>query len=76
MSRLVPILLVLAWLTPGDAAAQEDTDDQGETSETPSTELHDGQTVTVPGAPFRTNAQWWSTSRAPFLGEHTEMYIN
>tara|TARA_Y100000590_G_C15701905_1_gene1007113 strand:+ start:1347 stop:2474 length:1128 start_codon:yes stop_codon:yes gene_type:complete len=41
-----------------------------------STELHDGQTVTVPGAPFRTNTQWWSTSRAPFLGEHTELYVN
>ncbi|MBM36048.1 MAG: hypothetical protein CL460_02600 [Acidimicrobiaceae bacterium] len=40
-----------------------------------STELQDGTEVTVPGAPFRTNAQWWSTSRAPLLGEHTGLYL-
>ena len=40
-----------------------------------STELQDGTEVTVPGAPFRTNAQWWSMSRAPLLGEHTALYL-
>ena len=36
------------------------------------TELPAGGTVAIPGAPFRTNADWWLTARAPRLGEHTE----
>ncbi len=39
------------------------------------TELPAGGTVTIPGAPFRTNAEWWFTSRAPRLGEHTEAVL-
>lgn len=35
------------------------------------TELPAGGKVVIPGAPFRTNAEWWLTSRAPRLGEHT-----
>ncbi|MCP5029202.1 MAG: CoA transferase [Actinomycetia bacterium] len=35
------------------------------------TELPAGGTVAIPGAPFRTNADWWLTARAPRLGEHT-----
>ena len=34
-------------------------------------QLPDGTPVEIPGAPFRTNAEWWATSRAPRLGEHT-----
>ncbi len=34
-------------------------------------EMPDGATVEVPGAPFRTSAAWWATSRAPLLGEHS-----
>ena len=29
-----------------------------------------------PGAPFRDNHGWWSLSRAPLLGEHTEEVLN
>jgi crotonobetainyl-CoA:carnitine CoA-transferase CaiB-like acyl-CoA transferase len=36
------------------------------------TELPVGGTVDIPGAPFRTNADWWHVTRAPRLGEHTE----
>ena len=66
MSRLVPILLVLAWLTPGDAAAQEDTDDQGETSETPSTELPDDQKSEALEMPSLSKAQhrWLEPKRS------------
>ena len=31
-----------------------------------------GGEVTIPGAPFRTNMDWWATARAPRLGEHTD----
>lgn len=34
-------------------------------------ELPGGGEVTVPGAPFRTNRNWWTTGRAPRLGEHS-----
>lgn len=36
------------------------------------TELPAGGTVSIPGAPFRTEAGWWLNSRAPRLGEHTD----
>ena len=36
------------------------------------TDMPGGGTVSIPGAPFRTNANWWLTARAPRLGEHTE----
>lgn len=36
------------------------------------TELPAGGTVQIPGAPFRTNADWWHAARAPRLGEHTD----
>ena len=36
------------------------------------TELPTGGSVTIPGAPMRTHADWWINSRAPRLGEHTE----
>ncbi len=35
------------------------------------TELSAGAEVTIPGAAFRTNMDWWATARAPRLGEHT-----
>jgi crotonobetainyl-CoA:carnitine CoA-transferase CaiB-like acyl-CoA transferase len=35
------------------------------------TELPAGGSVAIPGAPFRTNLDWWRTSRAPRLGEHS-----
>lgn len=34
-------------------------------------ELPAGGTAAIPGAPFRTNAEWWQLDRAPRLGEHT-----
>lgn len=34
-------------------------------------ELPGGGEVTIPGAPFRTDRDWWTTSRAPRLGEHS-----
>lgn len=34
-------------------------------------ELANGATAKFPGAPIRTDAGWWETSRAPRLGEHT-----
>lgn len=34
-------------------------------------ELPGGGEVTIPGAPFRTNRNWWTTGRAPRLGEHS-----
>ena len=37
-----------------------------------STDLPAGGTVPIPGAPFRANADWWRTGRAPRLGEHTD----
>jgi crotonobetainyl-CoA:carnitine CoA-transferase CaiB-like acyl-CoA transferase len=36
------------------------------------TDLPAGGTTAIPGAPFRTNAGWWQTARAPRLGEHTD----
>lgn len=36
------------------------------------TELPGGGSTAIPGAPFRTNADWWHTSRAPRFGEHTD----
>lgn len=33
-------------------------------------ELPGGGTAPIPGAPFRTNANWWHSTRAPRLGEH------
>jgi crotonobetainyl-CoA:carnitine CoA-transferase CaiB-like acyl-CoA transferase len=36
------------------------------------TDLPAGGSVAIPGAPFRTNAGWWRTARAPRLGEHTD----
>lgn len=36
------------------------------------TELANGAKVRVPGAPFRTNANWWHLERAPLLGEHND----
>ena len=36
-----------------------------------STELPAGGSATIPGPPFRTNADWWQLARAPRLGEHT-----
>ncbi len=38
-------------------------------------ELPTGGEVAIPGAPFRTNAQWWKLGRAPRLGEHTEELV-
>ncbi|MFT7600145.1 MAG: benzylsuccinate CoA-transferase BbsE subunit [Acidimicrobiales bacterium] len=35
------------------------------------TELPMGGDVTIPGAPFRANLDWWATARAPRLGEHS-----
>ncbi len=35
-----------------------------------STELPGGGEVTIPGAPFRVNADWWRFARAPRLDEH------
>jgi crotonobetainyl-CoA:carnitine CoA-transferase CaiB-like acyl-CoA transferase len=29
----------------------------------------------VPGAPFRTNHDWWAWTRAPLLGEHTDAVL-
>ena len=40
------------------------------------TELPSGGTATVPGPPFRTDKNWWQTSRAPRLGEHTESTLS
>ncbi len=40
-----------------------------------STELPAGGSAAIPGAPFRTNAGWWSASRAPRLGEHTDEVV-
>ncbi len=34
------------------------------------TALPGGGSATIPGAPFRTNADWWHLGRAPRLGEH------
>ena len=39
------------------------------------TQLPDGSSVAVPGAPFRTNADWWTMTAAPLLGQHTEFYL-
>ena len=39
------------------------------------TQLPDGSSVSVPGAPFRTNSDWWTMSAAPLLGQHTEFYL-
>jgi crotonobetainyl-CoA:carnitine CoA-transferase CaiB-like acyl-CoA transferase len=39
------------------------------------TQLPDGTSVTVPGAPFRTNSDWWTMTEAPLLGQHTEFYL-
>ncbi|MGH1491236.1 MAG: CaiB/BaiF CoA transferase family protein [Acidimicrobiales bacterium] len=39
-------------------------------------ELPAGGSVTVPGAPFRTNSDWWKTSRAPRLGEHSHEVLS
>ncbi|MEL7156892.1 MAG: CoA transferase [Actinomycetota bacterium] len=36
------------------------------------TELPTGGEVATPGAPFRTNADWWQIGRAPRLGEHDD----
>ena len=36
------------------------------------TELPGGGSAVIPGAPFRTTEDWWHTSRAPRLGEHTD----
>jgi len=36
------------------------------------TDLPADGSVAIPGAPFRTNAGWWQTARAPRLGEHTD----
>jgi len=33
-------------------------------------ELPVGGSATIPGPPFRTNADWWQLGRAPRLGEH------
>lgn len=38
-------------------------------------ELPTGESARIPGAPFRTNQNWWRTARAPFLGEHTDEFI-
>lgn len=35
-------------------------------------ELPTGDEAIIPGAPFRTNADWWRLGRAPRLGEHTD----
>ena len=66
MSRLVPILLALAWLNPGDAAAQEDTDEQGETSGTPSAGLPDDQKSEALEMPSLSKAQhrWLEPKRS------------
>ncbi|MCS5674531.1 MAG: CoA transferase [Actinomycetota bacterium] len=39
------------------------------------TQLADSSTVTVPGAPFRTDSDWWTMAPAPLLGQHTEFYL-
>tara|TARA_B100001105_G_scaffold237260_1_gene213593 strand:+ start:163 stop:531 length:369 start_codon:yes stop_codon:yes gene_type:complete len=39
------------------------------------TQLADSSTVTVPGAPFRTDSDWWTMSPAPLLGQHTDLYL-
>jgi crotonobetainyl-CoA:carnitine CoA-transferase CaiB-like acyl-CoA transferase len=36
------------------------------------TDLPADGSIAIPGAPFRTNADWWRTARAPRLGEHTD----
>lgn len=36
------------------------------------TELPAGGSSAIPGAPFRTSSDWWRTSRAPRLGEHSD----
>jgi benzylsuccinate CoA-transferase BbsE subunit len=38
-------------------------------------ELPTGASARIPGAPFRTNQNWWITARSPFLGEHTNEFI-
>lgn len=38
-------------------------------------ELPTGTSARIPGAPFRTNRNWWITARAPLLGEHTDEFI-
>ena len=39
------------------------------------TQLPNDVEVTVPGAPFRTNSDWWNITPAPLLGQHTETYL-
>ena len=39
-------------------------------------ELPTGESAKIPGAPFRTNQNWWESARAPFLGEHTNEFID
>lgn len=38
-------------------------------------EVHGTDGVVGPGAPFRVSADWWSFSRAPLLGEHTDVVL-
>ena len=39
------------------------------------TDLADRAAGTVPGAPFRTNNDWWNMTPAPLLGQHTDFYL-
>ncbi|MCP3988276.1 MAG: CoA transferase [Actinomycetia bacterium] len=39
------------------------------------TELPGGGDALIPGAPFRTSADWWRLGRAPRLGEHTSQML-
>ena len=66
MSRLVPIALALTWLTMGEAAAQETSEEQGETPENPSADLPNDQQSEALEMPSLSKAQhrWLEPKRS------------